>query len=54
MDAELKKYVDGILTCVKYVGTKNGTNYLNKRITKMNDNISRLKHKSRITTHEGQ
>ena len=43
MDAELKKYVDGVLMCTKYMDKKNGKAYIPKRCSKMNETLSKLK-----------
>ena len=43
MDAELKKYVDSVLMCAKYLYKKNGNTYITKRYSKMNETLSKLK-----------
>ena len=49
MDTDLKKYVDGILICAKYMDGKNGNTCLAKRWSKMESSISKL-HKN-ISNH---
>ena len=43
MGAELKKYVDGVLICVKYMDKKNRKACITKRYSKMNEPSSKLK-----------
>ncbi len=43
MDAELKKYVNSVLMCAKYMDKKNDDSYLNKRRLEMERILSRLK-----------
>ena len=43
MDPQLKKYVDDILTCAKYMGGMNGDSYLTKRRLKIESILSTLK-----------